>query len=214
MSVTVILVVLTALISYQAAQNYTMYEKLLFRPYAMKRAGEWQRFLTHGFIHSRNGWTHLLVNMFVLYQIGEQVEGAFTDIFGGMKGKMLYLLLYLSAIVFSSVPSYLKHRDNPGYAAVGASGATSALVFAFILFAPWAWFIFPPLPGVFLAIGYLWYSNYMSKRNIDNIGHDAHMYGAIYGLLLTVTLIYYYKPQVLQAIWGNFLAGPVPPPFF
>lgn len=214
MSLTIILVVVTALISYQAVQNPALYEKLVFKPYTIKRTGEWHRFLTSGFIHSRQSWIHLMVNMYVLYQIGEMVEMYFGGSFGDATGRIAYFFLYISAIICSSIPSYIKHQDNPGYGAVGASGATSALVFAFILFQPWAWFIFPPLPGVLLGVGYVWYSSYMSKRNMDNIGHDAHMYGAIYGLLCTLALAFALNPKVIEYIRDAFLAGPTPPPFF
>lgn len=213
MSVTIILIIFTCLISYQAIQNGEMYSKLLFHPYSMKHRGEWYRFITHGFVHSNQNFAHLLVNMFVLYQIGEFIEFAFGRFFGTVTGRVAYVLLYLTAIIFSSVPSYLKHQDNPGYSAVGASGATSALVFSFILFRPWDWFIFPPLPGVFLALGYLWYSDYMSKRNLDNIGHDAHKYGAIYGLLATLAICFAFNPEVIDYILGQLLAGPKPPDF-
>ena len=214
MSLTIILIIITALISYYAVQDPSLYDKLVFKPYIVKRQGEWHRFLTSGFIHSRQGWTHLMVNMFVLYQIGQAIEMYFGVFFGQATGRIAFLFLYLTAIICSSIPSYIKHQDDPGYGAVGASGATSALVFAFILFQPWEWFIFPPLPGVLLGIGYVWYSNYMSKQNTDNIGHDAHMYGAIYGLLCTLALAFALNPEAIQYIREAFMAGPTPPPFF
>lgn len=214
MSITIILVVFTALISYQASQNPQMYNKLIFHPYTMKREGEWYRFLTSGFIHSRENFFHLIINMYVLYQIGEFVEAAFAQFFGGAVGRIAYLGMYLAGIVCSSIPSYLKHQDNPSYFALGASGATSAIVFSFILFRPWEWFIFPPLPGVFLALGYLWYSDYMGKKNMDNIGHDAHKFGAIFGVLCTFGLALALNPRVIELIIAMLLAGPVPPPFF
>lgn len=214
MSLTIILIIITALISYQAVQNPSLYDKLVFQPYTIKRKGEWHRFLTHGFIHSRQNWTHLMVNMFVLYQVGENVESYFNAFFGQGIGRIALLFLYLSAIICSSIPSYLKHQDNPAYGAVGASGATSALIFAFALFQPWAWFIFPPLPAILMAVGYVFYSNYMSKQSRDNIGHDAHMYGAIYGLLCTLALAFALNPKVIEYIIQAFLAGPTPPPFF
>ncbi len=200
MSVTVILIVITSLISYQAFNDRVLYERLLFRPYAIAQNGEWYRFITHGFVHSTDSWNHLLINMFVLYQIGQAIEFYFGKLFGNPLGIVFYVALYLSAVVISSIPSYFKHANHPHYGAVGASGATSALVFAFILFDPWQWFIFPPLPGVLLAIAYVAYSRYKGLQNNDNIGHDAHLYGALYGLFATLALIYFLRPDVLPGL--------------
>ena len=213
MSVTIILIVLTSLISYQAFQDRVLYERLTFRPYTIKRNGEWYRFLTHGFIHSNQGWEHLLINMFVLYQIGRAIEYYFGELFGMPLGIILYVGLYLAAIIVSSIPSYFKHQDSPHYGAVGASGATSALVFAFILFDPWQWFIFPPLPGVLLAIAYVWYSRYKSQQNNDNIGHDAHLYGALFGLFATLAFVWFLQPAYLDGIINN-LMSPKGPGYF
>jgi len=203
MNLTFILIGITALISFQAKQNPSLYNKLVFHPFTIKRQGEWHRFLTHGFIHSRAGWTHLALNMFVLFQFGLFVEGKFIGLFGVSTGRLVFLFLYLSAIVFSSIPSYAKHQDNSSYGAVGASGATSALLFAYVLFKPWQMFDFPPLPGILLAVGYVVYSHYMSKQNMDNIGHDAHLYGAIYGLLCTLGLMFALRPSQLEIIYNG-----------
>ena len=184
LSLTLILVIVTGFISYQAFENRTMKSKLLMHPVSVKNFGEYYRFLTSGFVHA--DWTHLIINMYVLYTFGEVIENFFNQIYGGMVGRILFLVLYLGAIIISSVPSYLKHQDNSYYGALGASGGTSAVVFAFIFFNPWGWFLFPPLPGVLMAIGYLWYSSYMSKKGGDNIGHDAHLWGAVYGAVFMI----------------------------
>ena len=211
MNLTLILVVMTSIISYQAFNNPTMRQKLLFHPYTVKQNGEFYRFLTHGFVHA--DWGHLLINMFVLYQFGQFIEPVFGALFGQTSGLLFFLALYLGAIIVGALPSYIKHQDNSYYAALGASGGTSAIVFAFILFDPWQWFIFPPLPALLFGIGYLWYSSYMSKRGNDNIGHDAHFWGAVYGFLLTIGLILLQRPEVLSTIMERLLAGPSAPTF-
>lgn len=210
-SLTLILIIMTGLISYQAFARPDMKARLMFYPVQMKANGEWYRFITYGFIHA--DWQHLLVNMFVLYMFGEYLESAMLSIFGGSLGRLMYLLLYLSAIVVSSVPSYFRQQDNRGYAAVGASGATSALVFAFILFDPWQWFLFPPLPAILFGIAYLWYSNYMEKKGMDNIGHNTHFWGAIYGLFFMILAAYAFQPRLLEYFLDRLLAGPTAPGF-
>ncbi len=211
LSLTLILVVMTGIISFQAFNNPAMRQKLLFHPYTVKHSGEKYRFLTHGFVHA--DWGHLLINMFVLYQFGQVIEYVFSTLFGSAMGPVFYLLVYLGAIIAGAIPAYIKHQDNSYYAALGASGGTSAIVFAFILFDPWQWFVFPPLPALLFGIGYLWYSSYMGKRGGDNIGHDAHFWGAIYGFALTLGLIVLQRSDVLSIIMERLLAGPTAPNF-
>jgi membrane associated rhomboid family serine protease len=97
-------------------------------------------------------------------------------------------VLYVGAIVVSSIPGYYKHRYDPSYRAVGASGATSAVLFAAILFYPTAQMAFPPGPFWLVGLLFLGYEWFMSKRGNDGIAHDAHFYGALYGILFTLIL--------------------------
>ena len=211
MSITVILVILTGVISFQAFSNISMQQQLLFHPVSIKERGQYYRFLTYGLVHG--GWGHLLINMYVLYIFGEYTEPLYHYLFGPAMGRIAYLLFYLSAIVISSVPSYFQHQDNTLYRAVGASGATSAMVFAFVLLNPWQWFLFPPLPAVIFGVGYLWYSSYMDKKGGDNIGHNAHFWGAVYGLFFTIASIMAMKPEMMNVILERLLAGPTGGPF-
>ncbi|HMN88618.1 MAG TPA: rhomboid family intramembrane serine protease [Saprospiraceae bacterium] len=212
MSLTLALIILTALVSLQAFNSSVVSGKLLFYPSWMNRHGEWYRFLTHGFVHAN--WEHLLVNMYVLYLFGEFTEAQFEALFGVGLGRMLFVVFYTSAIVIASIPSYFKHQHNPSYRAVGASGATSALVFAYVLFNPWGWFLFPPLPAILFAVGYLWYSSYMEKRGMDNIGHNAHFWGSVYGVIFLIVTAAALRPELLFYFVGMLLSGPTPPPFF
>jgi membrane associated rhomboid family serine protease len=211
-SLTFILIGITALISYQAFNNRELFYKSAFHPASIKEFGQYFRFLSSGFIHA--DWGHLAINMYVLYLFGDILEQIFTQMmFSPVIGRIVFLVFYLSAIVVSDIPSYFKHKDNSGYSAVGASGATSALVMAYILFDPWNWFIFPPVPGVVLAVGYLWYSSYMSKRGNDLIAHDAHLWGAVYGIVFMIVLAAIAKPELLQMFAARFLEGPRMPNF-
>ncbi|MDX1941873.1 MAG: rhomboid family intramembrane serine protease [Saprospiraceae bacterium] len=205
-SLTLVLIIMTCLISYQAFNNSIMKARLMFYPSQMKKSGEWYRFFSHGLVHA--DWQHLIVNMYVLYVFGEDLEFAFLDNFGAGMGRTLYLIFYFSAVVISAVPSYFKHQDNPSYAAVGASGATSALLFASILFNPWHWFLFPPMPAVLFGITYLWYSSYMEKKGIDNIAHNAHFWGAVYGLFFMIVTANALQPSLLESFLYRFLQGP------
>ncbi len=209
MSLTLIFVIMTGLISYQAFENRTMKSKLLFHPGSIKEFGQYFRFLTSGFVHA--DWQHLLINMYVLYMFGEMMENFFISAFGQAIGRLAFIILYLGGIIVSSIPSYFKHIDNNLYSALGASGGTSAIVFGYVILRPWAWFLFPPLPGILMAIGYLWYSSYMGKKGGDNIGHDAHFWGAVYGFAITFAMISVFSPDLLEGILKGFLAGPSMP---
>ena len=118
----------------------------------------------------------------------------------GLSGFLLYLILYAGALVASSLISYAKHKKNPGYMALGASGAVSAVLFSFILMYPQeelTLMFLIPIKAYILGGLYLLYSHYMSKQNMDNIGHDAHFYGAVFGFLFTLLL----SPR----LFGEFL---------
>ena len=175
---------LTILLSWQANQNPSFKRKLIFYPFDVKRQGEWYRFMTAGFIHA--DWLHLGINMYVLYMFGTVAEFFFLATFGAV-GWFLYPLMYFMAIPIAETYSYIKHHDNPYYMSLGASGAVSAAVFASILFNPMGGIgiLFIPfyIPGFIMGLLYLLYSNFMARRNSDNIGHNAHFYGALFGLL-------------------------------
>jgi len=209
MSLTVIICIVTGLISYNAFSNREMFSKLLFRPVSVSQQGEYYRFLTSGFVHG--DMTHLLINMFVLWQFGTFVENTFNLYFGDVMGRMAFIVLYFGAIILSSVPTYFKHQNNAYYSAVGASGGTSAIVFAYVIFNPWGWFIYPPLPALLFAIGYLFYSSYMGKKGNDNIGHDAHFWGAIFGFVVTIISIVALNPALIEPLIKTFIAGPEMP---
>ena len=176
LSTTIIIIILTTLLSFSAFNNQKLYGDLILYPPAIQR-GQYYRFLTSGFIHA--DMQHLLFNMLTLYFFGEAIEGLLNE----AVGRWAFLALYLGAIVISDIPSYLKNKNNAQYASLGASGGVSAIVFAFIIFAPWAWFAFPPVPAIVFGVGYMWYSIYMGKKGTDNFIHDAHLWGALFGII-------------------------------
>src|SRR5690606_36713981 len=189
MSITLVIIAVTVLVSLAAQNNQRLFENLLFQPFVMHESKDWFRFLSHGFIHG--GTMHLLVNMYVLWMFGTAVEEAYGEL-TGRDPLIPYLILYLGGIVLSSLPGYFKHRHDPNYRAVGASGATSAVVFSFILLHPDTklMLIFLPIPmaawifgGLYLALQW-----HMSERGQGNIAHDAHYSGALYGIAFTAIL--------------------------
>jgi len=186
-NITLVIIIITVVVSLRALSSIGTFDKLKFNAYAINNNREWYRFFTHAFIHA--DWIHLLVNMFVLYSFGSMVEEFFKFHFGS-RAILYYLTLYVGSVVVSSIPSYEKHRNNAYYNAVGASGAVSAVLFASILFYPTGkiimLFLPVPIPSFIFGILYLIYSAYMAKKNVDNIGHDAHFYGAVFGFVITI----------------------------
>lgn len=188
-SVTIILVGVCVAISYLCFQNDQLFNKLKHWPYAVVHNKEYYRLISSGFVHG--SWIHLLINMFVFWQFGEIVEAYYASIFGTGVGRIFYLLLFLITIVFADTSTLIKHKDNPHYAAVGASGAVSGIVFVYILFEPWNMlylYMIIPIPGIVAGIAYLVYSSWAAKNSRDNIDHDAHFYGALFGILFTIAL--------------------------
>lgn len=201
LSITLILVIATALISIGAFSNDKLYNDLIFYPPSINR-GQWYRFITHGFIHAN--WMHLIFNMVGLYSFGVALEKAFfsSPVIFGETGKLIYILLYFTALIIASIPDYIKHRNNYYYRSLGASGAVSAVIFATILFNPTSTigFFFIPMPGYVFAILFLVISTVLAKRGQDNIGHSAHITGAIYGLLFTFIAVKLFTDyDILQA---------------
>jgi membrane associated rhomboid family serine protease len=141
--------------------------------------------------------------MLSLYFFGGIVEYYFSGIFGSDMGIILYSVLYLMGIIVANVPSYVDHKNDRYYNALGASGGVSAVVFSAILFQPTAqiYVYFFPLPGFIYAILYSFYSFYMSKRNLDNIGHSAHLYGAAFGVAFTLLL----KPSLFSSFISQII---------
>jgi membrane associated rhomboid family serine protease len=188
--VTYAIIGITVLISLTTGQDPIRKQGMMLYPYGMSRSRSLTQFITHGFIHGDSN--HLLFNMLTLFFFGPAVEYVF--------GPVIYVSLYLSAIVIAAVPSYLRHRNDPSYRSLGASGAISALVFVVVILAPVSTlrlFFMIPFPAFFLGAAFLVLSYYLSRNKVDNIEHLAHLSGAVYGLIFT--LVY------LPGSMGNFV---------
>jgi membrane associated rhomboid family serine protease len=185
-NLTTILIILNVAASFYAWNNHNIMEKWLMNPYQINRKDEYFRFITSGFIHS--DYMHLFFNMFTLYSFGSYLETAFKYQYGQQLGGIFYLILFIVGILVSDLPSYFKHKDNYNYNSLGASGGVSSILFACIFLNPWLSMeiYFIPIKGIFFAVLYVWYSIYMGKRNLDNVNHDAHLYGGLFGVIFMI----------------------------
>lgn len=183
-SITLMLVIGTALISFYAFQNTDAQYKLLHFPFNENNRKEYYRMLTAGFVHA--DWFHLIVNMFTLYSFGSFVEQHFIAIFDPTLGKILYLICYLFTITAANVITFAKHKRDINFMSLGASGGVSGILFIAILLDPWnPVYIYAVIGiwGILFGVLYLWYSSYASRQSGGRIDHLAHFYGAIFGVL-------------------------------
>ncbi|MFZ9301292.1 MAG: rhomboid family intramembrane serine protease [Chitinophagaceae bacterium] len=209
MSITLIIIVATVLASLPAIQNDELKDKFLFWPYMIRKKKEFFRFFTGAFFHA--DLMHLAFNMITLYSFGQILEKVLFPQLFGPYSNVLFILLYALGIVFAGVPDFFKYRNDYGYRALGASGAVSSVIFSAILLYPnmgLRFFFFPiDIPGWLFGILYLGISAYMAKRGGDNIGHSAHFWGGIFGLIYTfiaglaiakINLLIYFKNAILH----------------
>lgn len=197
-TITLMLILVISLVSAFAFSKKNAMAQLQFNAFQIYHRRQYYRIVTHAFVHAN--WEHLIVNMIVLYSFGLAVERYFQMYFGTLSG-YFYLILFFGSVIFSSLWSLVKQRDNPYYNAVGASGAVSAILFTAIFFDPWSniyFFGILPIPGIIFGGLYLYYSYYMSTKKMDNIGHDAHFLGAIFGFFFPVML----RPSLLMDFIG------------
>lgn len=186
LSITLLLIIITVGTSLLAWNKPQVLQKWIFNPYSVYTNKEYFRFLTSGFIHQ--DYMHLLFNMFTLYFFGPIIERYFYMLYG-TTGLILYVVMYLLAVILSSVKTYVKHRHDPGYNSLGASGGVSAVIFSAILFNPTSniyLFAVLPIPGFILGALFLIYSYQRGKQTGDRINHDAHLYGALFGIVFTI----------------------------
>ncbi len=188
LSITLILILTTVVISIAAFNNEKIKNDLIFYPPAVTFNKQYYRFFTCGFIHA--DYIHLIFNMLSFYFFGGMVEDRFAEIFG-QGGRMVYLLMYLSALVVSILPTYFKNKDNYHYMSLGASGAVSAVIFAGVMFAPYmeiGLLIIPflKIPGFIFGPLFLFISAYLDRKGGSNINHSAHIWGALYGVSFVI----------------------------
>ena len=184
--VTIALIAINVIISLIAMNNQDVMSKAIMWPYGVKRYNQFYRFITSGFIHA--DYMHLFFNMFTLLFFGQVVEIYFSGY--GLGGNIAYLVLYFLALIASDLPTYFKQRDNNNYHCLGASGAVSAIYLYGAL----------KISALVYAILYIVYCVTMSKRGGDNINHDAHLWGSLFGLGFTIALIAAMQPALFEFI--------------
>jgi membrane associated rhomboid family serine protease len=177
MSIALLILLLTAGVSLAGLYGAPrIIERSLFRPYWFLRRRQYETAITSGFVHA--DLPHLIFNLITFYFFAFQLERQI--------GSARFLALYLVALVVSDLGTFFKHRNDPDYASLGASGAISAVLFASIVYFPWQkLFIIPipvPIPAPLFAIGYVAYSWYSARQARGRINHDAHLGGALTGL--------------------------------
>ena len=197
LSLTWVLIGITVLVSWQAFNNPRLLDRLILWPPAIDRQKQYDRLLTHGFIHA--DWGHLIFNMITLYFFGSLVERWYVPAIGHVG----FVLFYLSAVVIAILPTYSQHRHDAHYRSLGASGAVSAVLFTFILIQPWSliFVFFLPVPAIVYAVLYVGYSIWMDKHGQDNVNHSAHLWGAAYGVMFALLV----EPEVLDGFIQKLL---------
>lgn len=192
---------LTVGLSIYTFSNPQMYGKMMLHPYSIHRdRSKWYLIFTSGLIHK--DWMHLLFNMITFYYFGFALEGILVANSGSV-GHVYFAGLYIVALLLSDIPTLMQQKNNIGYYSLGASGAISAVLFSFILFYPKVTlyiFMALPLPAFVFAFLYLGYCIWASRNAKDNINHDAHLFGALAGLLITILLY----PWVIRHFIGQF----------
>ncbi len=199
---TALLIAANVAVSLFAFSNPAFMNKNLFHVGPILQSREWHRMLTSGFLHG--GMLHLLINMYVLWNFGSLIEAR-------LLGTPGFLIVYFSALIGGSLWSLLENKNKPGYRALGASGATSGIILSFTLFAPFqSLYIIPipiPIPAVVLATIFIIVSAVLAQRENKVIGHEAHLGGALAGILATIAVepkvLSHFSTQVANALGGG-----------
>ncbi|HET6396292.1 MAG TPA: rhomboid family intramembrane serine protease [Pseudoxanthomonas sp.] len=196
--ITLVLIAVTALVSWRGFGDRRLIDRMILWPPAVSRNRQYWRLASYGFVHA--DLAHLLFNMVTLFFFGRLIEQVMLRVTGSM---LTYPLFYLAALVVSILPSYLKHQRDPQYFSLGASGAVSAVLFAYILLAPWSliFVFFIPAPAILYAVFYVGYSLWMDRRGGDRINHSAHLAGAAFGVMFMLAM----EPRLVQVFLQELL---------
>lgn len=192
-----VLIFINVVVSFIALSNEKLFHALMFQIEAVMKRGEYHRLITGGFLHADGN--HLLFNMITLFFFGPALE---SDMMLGRNG---FLIVYFTSLIMGNIWALIENIDRPEYAAVGASGAVSGVVVSFCLFAPFAMlliFFILPVPAILFAVLYIAYSAWAVGRGGSNIGHEAHLGGAVTGLVATMLL----EPGIVNRLISQLLS--------
>ena len=181
--ITFAIILITCIVSIISFNNSNVKKELILSPYKVLNEKKVWLLITHTFIHA--DYLHLFFNMYVLYMFGPYLELYFE--YNASLGFISYILFYILSAIFATIPALYKNGNNPNYLSLGASGAVSAVVFAYIVLNPLRELGIILLPGIWIpgfifGILYLVAENYMSKKKYSNIAHDAHISGSLFGV--------------------------------
>jgi membrane associated rhomboid family serine protease len=189
--------VITIACSLLAFSNQGLYGKMMLHPHSVSRKQHVYTLLTSGLIHK--DWMHLLFNMLSYFFFAFTLEQ--------YMGHWQFGVLYIASLILSDLPTVAKHKNDYWYHSLGASGAVSAVIFGFIMYSPMtSMYIIPfpfPIKAIIFGVLYLVYCHYSSKHSRDNINHDAHLYGALCGVAITLIL----NPKVLPLFIAQITGG-------
>ncbi len=189
---TIPIIAVTVIVSILAFRSRTLMERLQFNPCNTYHRKQWYRLLTHALVHAN--YMHLAVNMLVFWSFGVAVESMLFQlkVLGYISNPTLhFIILYVGGTIIASLSTLKKHKDDYYYNSVGASGAVSAIVFTSIFFQPLANLYLMgiiPIPAILFGVAYLVYSHYMGKKGADNINHNAHFSGAVFGFIYPILI--------------------------
>ncbi|MCC8036344.1 MAG: rhomboid family intramembrane serine protease [Rikenellaceae bacterium] len=182
-----LLIIITAGVSILCFRDRRIFDRLALKPYIIVRSNQWDRMITHGFVHA--DWIHLLVNMLVFWSFGRFVIHIFEIQYAqgiSVAARPRFLLLYFGGLIAASVYDVVTHRNNPYYTSIGASGAVSAVVFTSVFLSPMSRIYLMgaiPMPAIVFALLYIGYETYSARRGGGKINHHAHIFGAVYGFI-------------------------------
>lgn len=190
-----LILLFTVVTSIYAFNDPTLYGKFMLHPYSVYRKNKLYTLITSGMIHS--DWMHLIFNMMTFFFFAFTLEAQI--------GSFKFGLVYFASLILSDIPTIFRHKDDFWYNSLGASGAISGVLFSFILFYPlmplYIFFIPIGIPAVLFGGLYLLYCVYASKQSRDNINHDAHFFGALTGIIITILIIPGIVPHFLSTLF-------------
>jgi len=214
--ITLIIVAATVLMSVQAFSRGDLFLRLTLHPWSVKHRREYYRLFSHALIHADT--MHLFLNMFVFWSFGSFLEvlfcneRLFTNLFphipfwGEQAGLFYFLGLYLGGVIVATLPAMRKHSDSATYSAVGASGAVSAVMMAFMLMFPdyqVLFFFIIPCPAWLGALIFLGVEHWLSRSGRTHIAHDAHIWGALFGIAFVTILYPGFPVEFVKTVWES-----------
>jgi membrane associated rhomboid family serine protease len=199
--ITYVIIVITVLISLKGFSDPHFRDQYLYKPYNVKHYKEYYRIFSHVFLHADP--MHLIFNMITFFFFGKVMEEYFRGYYGFVPGSLIFIGFFILSSFFATMIQYGRHKDHEFYRSLGASGAVSAILFAFIMLAPSATigFFFVPMPAILFGVLYLGFEFWADKNGKGNIAHDAHISGALFGIVFILIT----NLEAVKVAFGNLI---------